>query len=211
MFLFFAARVYGKKWPDGLRMPLFIACILLLSFMLAMAPVSNPVGHRYFLVLYLLMCIVGAKIMGDIRDKAVRFLLLATAGVVLVSGHCWMYPLRFGNGWDGSLKSLPYFGARKKMNEYLAASGIRPTDVASTFPLYSDTRFTDLTSRPFVFSDKDSLPFASHRYVLESNVSNAFTDRERKQLRKEWPLVHETGSGVVYFRLYRNPEMRFLP
>jgi len=130
----------------------------------------------------------------------------------LISGNFWLYPERFGNGWDSSLKVLPYFQLKEQMDHYIRNSRIDPQTVGTQFPMIADTRFSDLADQSRHYENVWSGPIGKYDFFLQSNVINTDIPEQIEAVKKEWQLVKILRSGEVYISLYKikkNPPLLF--
>ncbi|MFC1732990.1 hypothetical protein ACFL6I_22035 [candidate division KSB1 bacterium] len=187
------------KFDSRFNTLLIISLIVLFFFSIINVPVSNPVSHPYFIILFVFMILVSIYLLQYLKWKRTIFIILI---LLMATGNFWMYPLRFGNGWDASLKVLPYFSLYEKMKAVILEEQIDPKLIGTKFPLYSDTKYTQLTTEQFSFQDLDKIPFDQCRYILHSNVINTFTPDEQRILNEDWQLIKSFQKGQVYLKLY---------
>ncbi len=178
---------------------LVLMLVPLVTLSLVLVWFTNPIGHRYYLVVYVFLGILSASLLAYHTRAFARKAAIAVAVLSLLSGHFWQYPATVAKGWDASLAYLPYFSIRKQMMTYLDQEQIAWQEVGSDFPNLAAPAFTDLSHDQRAFAPKD---FASQRYMLHSNVFNGFTDQELLALENHWRLVKEVKQGQVFFRLY---------
>ena len=115
-----------------------------------------------------------------------------------------MYPERFGNGWDASIKFIPYFKIEKELDAYISSNSIDPTLVGAEYPMHFSRYDTYLAKDDFTYTDIDKKDFDKWDYIAQSNISNTFTPAEIQVLKKDWMLMKEFSSWPVYIRLYKN-------
>lgn len=185
---------------------LLIVFIPLIITALFMIPFSNPAGHRYFLFTFLTLIIGVCYVMQQINSRNLQYLLFAFFSISLITGNFWLYPERFGNGWDSSLKVLPYFELREQMDQFIIENKIEPARVGTQYPLIADKRFSYLAEAPFAYTNVWRGPISNYPYFLQSNVINTDIPEQIEDVKKHWILVKELKSGMVYLRLYKNPD-----
>lgn len=188
-------------------MPALITALLVLLYLVAHGTLSTPFGHRYLLPVYACLliaaCSIAQKINWGTKKTYLLFIFLCAG---LITGNFWQYGGGFSNGWDASLKILPYFEMRKEMEQFIEAEKIPPSSIGTKFPLYNNPKYTDLADKDFQFfrlendTSLDGFP-----YVLFSNVSNTFTQAEKKTLAEKWVPLKEYKSGQIILNLYQNP------
>lgn len=190
-----------RRWtPTSGRLTLLVLVPLaVLTGLLAWFPI--PIGHRYFLPVFLLTALWVAHHVTQLATPPVRRRVLGLCLISLLSGHFWVYPDGIAKGWDASLAHLPYFRLRREMLTELARRRIPLAAVGSDYPNAYPLRFPDLGTDNRAFAPLD-LP--QNQYVLESNVMNGFTNAQLAELRNpaRWRLLHEARSAQVYLRLY---------
>lgn len=202
------AILFRQKLKSQLNYRLLIALLLLpLFFNIAfMIPLSNPVGHRYFMFTYIILIITVTYIIQYIDRRSLRRVITILLALTMISGNLWLWPEKYGNGWDCSLKVIPFFGMEKQVTEFTSQNQIAADEVATDFPLQADHKFTRLTAGSFNYRDKGILPIRSFRYILHSNISNKFRPDEMLDLQQNWHLIYNNEQWPVYIRIYRNPE-----
>jgi len=176
-------------------------------------PFSNPIGHRYYMVVYLLVGLWFIKMLEILLANNWKKAKLLVAFIVigLISGHFWVYPVPVANGWDSSLAHVPYFALRQQMIAYLDTNSSKLqiskelTGIGSSFPNNSSFHFANLDGDKRSFSPKN---LETDKFIIQSNIFNDFSADEVKQLREKWVLISEFSSFQVYIRLYKKPESK---
>ena len=190
---------------EKLRRLLLILFIPLAFTVLFMIPFSNPAGHRYFMFAFAILLIGACYMLQEYMPQNWQKIIAATMLIALLSGNCWMYPERFGNGWDSSLKVIPYFSLKEQMDEYISGNNIDPASVGTQYPLIADKRFTHLSDVSFAYTNVWRGPLNNYTYFLQSNVINTDIPEQVEEVKKNWILVKKLESGQVYISLYKNP------
>ncbi len=195
-----------KKVPLQKNEKALLICFLcpIIIFALAFIPFSNPIGHRYFLIVYALLIICCVHF---IALKAMKFLqiLLVIIGILLFSGNFWVYN-KISNGWDSTMAHIPYFSVQKKMEAFINENNIPKKEIASKFPLNvsrQQTHLIDDFSKP-QFLEEGKINTQS--YVLYSNISNDFSESE-KEILKDWEVLQHIKRGSVFMTIYSNPSI----
>jgi hypothetical protein len=184
-----------------LKLMLFAGFFLIIHVIL-MSVIRNPLSQRYFLVLYVVLLLIFGRITDLLFTHKLKLLLTPLLAAGLIWGNFWMYPERFGNGWDVSLKSLPVFALDKKMADLIDENDIDPLKVATDFPLFYDRKFWEPGRKSLYYADIEHADPDSYDYVLHSNVSNKFHPDKLNELQTQWLLLYELSSGQLYYRLY---------
>ena len=207
----FAYAVFIKrKIPDDVsKRVVIIASVSIIMHVVFFSPFSNPIAHRYFLniiiLLPLVLCFVLQQISFSRKIFSALYLFFCLG---LLTGNFWLYGGGFSNGWDSSLKSLPYFKLRVEMMNFVREKKINPEEIGSKFPVYQGTYYSNLTQENFEYADMGHAEPDHFTYVLLSNISNQFTVKEKEMLNSSWITVNELRSGQVYLTLLKNPAMK---
>lgn len=192
-------RNISPKEKDLLILILIPFTCLVLFFI----PFSNPIGHRYLLVVLVLIPIAFSALISPLKALSQKVL----APIILMAflaGQCFFYPPPFSNGWDSTIAHLYYFKARDEMKDFILSKTIKPENVGVDFPCDISYRYTNLV-KDIHFSNKIDGGIEAFPYVLQSNINNKFNRPELEDLSKNWTLVKEIKNGPVYMRLYKNP------
>lgn len=213
LWLFFIIGSYfiykRKKEDENFKTLLLIIFIPTLLTALFMIPFSNPIAHRYFMFTYLLLIIGVCYILQHINSKKIVHSLMLVFVISSFSGNFWLYPERYGNGWDSSLKVLPYFQLKDQMDKYIQQNNIAPAEVGTQFPLIADKRFSYLSDSSYEYTNVWSGPINNYHYFLQSNVINTDIPEQIEDVKRNWNLLKEFKSGQVYLQLYENK--KFIP
>jgi len=192
------------KTDVQIRKILLILFMPIICLSVSMIPFSNPVGHKYFLTVYLFLPIAMAYHIKLLKSswRAITIVLFC---IISFFGNFIMYPERFGNGWDTSLKVLSYFPLKEKMDGYITENKIESKEIGASFPMFGDERYSKLSNEEFVISDIDNKPLEKWNYIILSNISNSYSDQLKAEIRSKWKLMQKFKSGQVYLELYQNP------
>lgn len=181
---------------------IFIPFLVLTIFMLL---VKNPVGHKYFLVVFLLLNIGVCYAIQHIENKKSKMFLFSLVAISLIAGNFIEYPQRYGNAWDSSLKIIPFFKLETEMKDHIVKSNIPPGKIGTQFPLTSDLRFSYLSDSSFHYADIERSPINTFQYFLYSNIINTNRINELDTIKKNWIIEKELKSGMIRLILYKNP------
>ena len=176
---------------------LTIVLVPFLAFSLFFLPFTNPISHRYFMIVFALSIWLFMAIIQHWKRR--KLACIATA-LFLISGHFWIYPHPISMGWEASLSHVPYFKAQKKMNDFLEANLIESSQIAAHFP-------SDVSHQQSHLSGKHDRPVEIEwmngtDYVLHSNISNDFTNDELKLTKDRCRIVHKVRNKWVCVSLY---------
>lgn len=198
--LFLVTKKEQIKESKNLFLFLFVPTVITMLFMML---VSNPVGHKYFIFNFVLLIICFCFVVQRIKNKNYRIMSLIFAFVFLVTGNFWIYPQKYGNGWDSSLKILPYFKTKNEMDLFVKTKNIEPKKIATQFPLHTNNYFSYLSDSTFVYTSAETEEINNYNYFLFSNIMNPKNMEEIEKIKKEWLLLKEVKSGFVSISLYQ--------
>ena len=199
--LFVAVLKIGIKnfFSFIVRSPLSIIYLsVLLTMSLVTIPMTNPFGDRYFIVLYILLALVTARLLSEAYGGTKIRVIFIGMILVLVSGNFWVYSEKMSKAWDSVLCHFSYYPLRQEMITYLDEQGISVNDVSASFPLdssFSDTEANEDNRRV------SSVDFDKSQYIIYSNIYN-WDDEYIDALCMDWKLQKEFKYGLIYIRLY---------
>lgn len=171
---------------------------VLLTMSLVTIPMTNPFGDRYFIVLYILLALVTARLLSEAYGGTKIRVIFIGMILVLVSGNFWVYSEKMSKAWDSVLCHLSYYPLRQEMITYLDEQGISVNDVSASFPLDSSFSDTEANEDNRRFSSVD---FDKSQYIIYSNIYN-WDDEHIDALCMDWKLQKEFKYGLIYIRLY---------
>jgi hypothetical protein len=201
--IFIAIR--KKSLSVGFKKLLIVTSSIILAAIIFMSPLSNPIGHRYLLPVIIMLPIIFLFSLNYFKNKKIRSVLIIIAAISLFSGNFWLYPEKYGNGWDCSLKVLPWFSMQREISDYVTEQNINITEIASEWPVISNPSVANLNKETVWCSDLNSGDIEGYKYILQSNISNGFQPTTILTLRQNWIVMHEWNSGQIYAVLYFNP------
>lgn len=205
VFIFGGYYFYKKQKENEFKKIIIIVFIPLITLICFMVPLSNPIGHKYFIITFLGLNIAVCYLLQQVKTKKLQIGFLLFFCVMMVSGNLWIYPQRYGNAWDSSLKILPYFELQKKMDDYIRNEKISEKEIGTQFPLIADNRYTYLENTSYKYSDWQKDSSINFKYMLLSNVINTDSPEQFKKIKAEWKLIKELKSGQLSISLYENP------
>jgi hypothetical protein len=180
--------------------------ILFLSPLLVYASVllfyTNPIAHRYLLVVYICFALLVLYILLQLQSAKLKAGLYGLMLAGCLGGHFIVYPDPVAKGWDATLAHLPYYYLRKQTISWMDRNNIPVESTGSGFPNLRPIGTIDLNGdkRAFVKADLET-----NQYIFHSNIFNGFSDRQLQELEEQWILLHELRGGQVYVRLYKHP------
>ncbi len=186
-------------------LPLFVGSYMIVHA-LAMWPVSNPITHRYFMPVFVVLPMWLA--METWRaGPALRRWALPLMACFLLGGHFIVYPRGIAQGWDGTTAHWPWYTLRQRMLDTLAHHQIPWQAVGTRFPAAGPFDKFDLSGRQQGLSPLD---WKDHPYILYSNVMNDFTDEELRRL-DSLPAQWQFEKRGICVKLYRNEPTHVTP
>jgi len=186
-----------KELLTLLFIPLGINCLIMVFL-------SNPVGHKYFLITFVFLSITTVVCLQEIKSQTARGTLITLIIIFLFTGNFIIYPQKYGNAWETSLKVIPYFKMEKEFAHYVKQQNIKPSEVFSFYPLTNNHKFTDF-SEDFKYSDAEGTPLKECQYFILSNIYNIKNPDKIRDTIQNWQLLKSSRKGQVSMALYKNP------
>jgi hypothetical protein len=205
LFCAFCFCLYSKQilWTTELKKFLMFLAIPLLINILFMILLSNPIGHKYFLQTFVFLSITAVYLIQRINSRKKRIFISLSLLLFLFAGNYIVYPQKYGNAWDTSLKVLPWFGAERQMKAFVEANNIRSSEVYTAFPLAVNNCFAYL-QEDFSYSELKA-DINTYPYVLFSNILNVADLAPYQKVESDWQLLYKVSACQVYIALYKNP------
>ncbi len=180
-----------------------LALIPFLMFSISFLPFSNPINHRYYLIVYVLMLPIVIQFLSE---KKIMFSILTV--LILWLGNLQIYPVPISNGWDCTLAHLSYFKNREKASFILEYhTKFINKSIGTVFPMnaseYQLNMIKDLDNSVKILN-VNGKSIDSIDYILFSNIGNDFSDEQIYQLNK-WKSIADWKNGQVFIVLYKNP------
>lgn len=169
---------------------------------------SNPIGHRYYLMSYILvviLCLMLIHIFYKVNYQKYFWSLII---ISFVTGQFWIYPSTISQGWDSSLIYLNYFEGRDKAIQYIEENNIDKatvgTNLGLNFITYSDLKKNEPNSVSYA-----DLDLNKNKYVIFSNIENSTSNEDITTLKNKWVLLQKFERFGVYVSVYKKPEKQF--
>lgn len=170
-------------------------------FVLAFLPFTNPINHRYFLIVYVLML---APVIKFLAQKKRIYTALTMA--ILILGHFLIYPEPISNGWDCTLVHTGYSLNRKAFLETIESSyHVDRTKAGTVFPMNTSLYQTDMTNDTLRMLNVNGANMEQLPVAVYTNVCNDFSDEQLQEL-KGWVPFFTYRSSLVEIIAYRNPK-----
>jgi hypothetical protein len=198
VFLFFA-NIFVFAAMKKLSVRFRIWLIPFLIFSVSFLFLSNPINHRYYLVVYVLLLLPVLKWLSGKR--------LAYAGILiflLAVGHFQIYPRKISNGWDCTLAHLPFHNLKQDFLHFTDSAQLDRGRIGTVFPMNTSVRQGNLAGDSIRMLNVHGMTLDSVTYILYSNVGNDFSDEQLDEL-KQWKTVWLRRTGLVEMKLYENP------
>jgi len=177
--------------------------ILFLINIITMSLTSNPIGHRYFILFYILGLLLFVNfIFLTIQQKIKRTLIITLATLLLCSGHFWIYPSNISQGWDSSLAYLNYFKIKKEMQHFVAQKKINPNQIGTKTRNPNLMQEYLLEGKQIQYNKNKKL--SDYKYYLHSNIENNTSDQEIQLLKSKWILIKEFDKNGIFIKLYKS-------
>lgn len=178
-----------------------IAVIPSVVVILFLSSFTNPIGHRYFLLLFPLIIVASLQVVSQIK---IRIEIVTVAAVVaLAAGNFIYYPERFGNAWDSSLKIMPWFEIKKEVRSFIVERNIPFDSIGAKTPLLDKTQFAELKNTDMNFAYVPAgMALSTKPYFAFSNISTMYSEAEKTELMQSWKLLHKWEKGFVKFYLF---------
>ncbi len=180
---------------------IFLVPFVLIALIFGTA--SNPVGHRYLLVFYVLAILLFSVLLQRYWDDKFSKLLLIFACIGTFTGNLWVYPETIAQGWDSTLGHINYFEIRREAYNFVKTEQIPKNQIGAGFTMQQQTKFIDLQPGYGDFGRKDK-GIDNYNYILYSNIINDFSDDEIDQLNKNWILKKQWRKNGVFIKLFAN-------
>lgn len=187
---------------------LFILVISILVFSIGMSLFfmffTNPIGHRYYMISYILIVILLLYLIVDQIKVYNSKKLYAFIIISFITGHFWIYPSTIAQGWDSSLAYLKYFKLRDNIELFIENNNLNKDEIGTNLPLnriqYSDLNFSKN------MTNYSKVDLNLNTYVILSNIENETSDDDIRTLFENWILIKKYSNLGVYVSLYKNPK-----
>lgn len=178
---------------------MMIWCIPALIFILFFIPFSNPINHRYFLIVYVFLLLPVLKFLSD-KKVYVQFIFL----FIVILGHFQIYPVPISNAWDCTMQYANYSSVKQEAENFITSKNINRDAIATVFPMNASFLQTNNKVGYARLENIHAHAIDSIPYILFSNVGNDFSDTQIKQL-QQWHQIASFDKGLIHMILYKNP------
>lgn len=184
---------------------LLLAIIIFLIVLSAfMVPFSNPIGVRYFMIVYCLVGILTVLLIHKLFTKKQSKFIYGLIVFAYITGHFWVLPQKISQPWDASFAHLNYFNVEKKMINYLEEQHLELNKIGTYTPLkdYSNMRLLKVSP----YDSLQDFSFENNDYIIHSNIDNTLKDEGIITLQKEWNEVVSFSKNGVFMKLYKKKQ-----
>jgi hypothetical protein len=203
---FFAGLRY-IKFNKKIKILLVTICVPLFIYGIVMVLISNPIGHKYFMQTFVFLDILAVYFIQKISSYRKQIILSVAIVLCLFAGNFMLYPQKYGNAWDTSLKILPYFKAERQMQTFILKHKIDPTEVYTAFPLTVNNRFSNLQG-DFAYNEFKASEMEQYKFILFSNIMNVADLSPYYKVKSEWKLICNITYCQIFVSLYRSPAIK---
>ena len=196
LFIFFTL-VLRRGWKNAEYRQLLVVSLVSTSvILLSSLFIINTIGHRYFIVSYMLLALLSFKML---REYAHKWIVYSILMLSLLAGNLIVYPERMAQGWDASLAQLHYWSVRHDMIQYMDSNGIAVGKTATFFPNEGKIDAVNI--------DNDHREWAEYTgdndYLLSSNVYN-LPDETIDFIHNNYTLIKQFSSFGVRTELWKH-------
>lgn len=174
----------------------FFSFLIVLSLMFI--PFSNPIGVRYYMVVYWIGLAIIARVLYLKQNHIKKVFLLLLLG--FLSFPLWIFPRELSQPWDATLSYFNYFPVEKRMLTYIEKENISFKDIGTNIPL--NRREHQYLSEPFLekFSE---INIIKNPYILYSNIENETKEKTLHQIELNYTLIKMFKQNGVYMELWK--------
>jgi len=195
--LLFTIQTYQITTTKKLNLLQVFWIVTYLIMAISFVFLSNPIGHRYFLIVYVFMLLASLDFLYKKHKNLIWILFL------LPLGHFQIYGNKISNGWDCSLAHLSYFSLRNDFSLFMKERNIAKHQTGTVMPLQSsDTQYylSGDTTRMININGKD---INDYKYILFSNICNDFSDEQLDKM-TSFSILKKEKKGMTEMILYQN-------
>lgn len=206
LFVLISVWIIQKRKPSNdLKVLIAITIIPLIIFSALFLPFSNPIGHRYLLIIYALSFILFSYIISYFKNAAILFFIAITT---LLSGNFWVHK-KISNGWDSTMVHISYFKIKEEINAYINENKIDKKLIGSRFPLHVSEK------QEMIYGDSVRLGYlgdsTDYNYILYSNISNEWTIEDLDKISFMDTLYHLEKNQIFITLYQKNSRFSTLP
>ncbi len=170
----------------------FLSTVIIVIVSLA---ITNTIGHRYFTISFLILHLLCVYII--LNFFSYRKILITSLIIILITGNFWQYPQRFAQGWDASLRGVPYFDLRNQAIKYLQTNKINHQEVGTFFPNIYSNEEINLNGDTTCFAAYDG----RNKYVFFANIYNQKPELYT-QILNNYTLLKRFEKSGIFVEIY---------
>lgn len=190
-------RIFSSRKMSSLTL---IWLIPFVTLSIGLIPFSNPVNHRYFLIVFVLML---PSVLSFLAVRKSRYTILVVLGLLL--GNFQLYPIPISNAWDCTLVHLSYFKLRNSMDKKIDNLNIPTEQIGTVFPMNTSKYQTTMTGAKERCVNMHGKSIDTIPYILFCTVGNDFSDEQLEQI-SDWNKLLYERNGQLSMILYQNPK-----
>lgn len=186
--------------------PVVFLILTIIAVFAFCVPLSNPIGNRYFLLVYLLSLPALIYSISSFTKQKTALACLVFSLLMIQSNRLTM-PNKYGNAWDCNLQSLNYFDVRKELDKYVVEKHISPKDVAAGFQVYFNDRYYLMNDSDKEYDLLSDTEMNENPYIADSNICNNYNAQRTGYLEGNYTLVKSFVKGSIYIKLYKRNDL----
>ncbi|MCO5233492.1 MAG: hypothetical protein M9888_07125 [Chitinophagales bacterium] len=199
LFLYSISWIFKVQLSNHQKKILIVTVAIDLVLSVSILFFSNPVGHRYFMIVHVSALLFIFSLWDNFRWKKSWLLFTLTC---FISGHFWLYPYPISNGWDVTLQYITYEKNRKEFWNYIQLKRIPEKEIGSGFPLFCSKEQTNLTGGQRLTDITENNSFLV-RYIAYSPVCNDMKNIVPHILKShQYQNIKTFGKGKTAITLY---------
>ncbi len=178
---------------------LLLPLIPFLIFTIGFLPFTNPINHRYYLIVYVCMIPIVVKLLSEVK-YIVRYVVV----ILLWMANLQLYPVPISNAWDCTLAHLSFYKLQNKYSDLIHHhTQFKDKKVGTVFPMHVSHQQLDFSDDTLDINNIHGKAIDDYDYILFSNVGNDFSDEQLDKIQK-WHIQSKQKSGMIEYILYEN-------
>lgn len=163
-----------------------------------------PLSHRYLMLTMIVISFVFVQFL-TFYSFSRQLLIICFAAILLVLGNFYLYPQKYGNAWDCSLKGINYLSLKQDVLTDLKHNGKNNCTIASFFPEIRDQKFAYLNDEfQMKFVDYNAENLKNVDFIMYSNAFNILPLSLSELENKGFRFYKNYQNGFVKISLYQN-------
>ena len=174
--------------------------ILFIGITFQIIPFSNTISHRYFMPMFILFIYFSVYFISILHKQNMQIFVVIMLTLNTIVGSFWIYPIRFGNGWDASVKVLPYFSLTNELFLFLQNNPFPQNALYAKFPLEDNFYYSDL-KHDIQFTSVENIVKTHPKFLVYSNINNNYNGEELQFLSANYSQIKQFSAGLVYIEI----------